>query len=52
MRDSDYELERLFEHFEKLVEKERKRRIRKEPRNPEGATEKKDDSRYIKHDRD
>lgn len=53
MRDSDYELEQLFSHFEKLVEKERRRRIKKNSVEQEKAEKgKKDEGRYIKHDRD
>ncbi len=50
MRDEDYELEQIFKHFEKLVEKERKRKVKKEQKSAEDKNKK--DSRYIKHDRD
>ena len=53
MRDSDYELEHIFQHFEKLVEKERKRRTRRERKQEESSEKgKKEDGRYIRHDRD
>ncbi len=53
MRDSDYELEQLFNHFEKLVEKERRRRVKKNAVEQEKVEKsKKEDERYIKHDRD
>ncbi len=47
-RDKERELEDLFEHFAKLVEKERKRRVKKDTDKQD--TQKKD-GRYIKHDR-
>ena len=50
MREKDPELEVLFEHFEKLVEKERKRKAKKENRS--ASDEEKKGGRYIKHDRD
>ena len=50
MKQKDPELEVLFEHFEKLVEKERKRKTKRERNEQSSGGEKKD--RYIRHDRD
>ncbi len=47
-KDKEKELEELFEHFAKLVEKERKRRVKKEA---EKQNTQKKDGRFIKHDR-
>ncbi len=51
MRDEDYELEQIFKHFEKLVEKERKRKVKSSGQQPQEKG-KKEDTRYIRHDRD
>lgn len=46
MKEKDPELEVLFEHFEKLVEKERKRKVKKESKETTGDEKK--GGRYIK----